>query len=415
MQPVARTKPHFTCCLTLIVWLGGCAAARQFPAPSVVPSARLVEIGADGTDDTAVVPVSYPLAPRNVLVLSGGGMNGAYTAGVLKGWTASGTRPPLDVVTGISTGALIAPFAFLGPAYDAELERLYTSMRQADIYARRLRINALASSEPLQRQIAAGVTDDLLRNIAAVHRQGRRLYVGTTNLDTKRLVVWDLGAIAARNSAESAALFRAVLLASCSIPGLLPPVPINVQIDGQPFTELHVDGGVTASVFLQPAMLGIGPSGERPASDHRLAVRVIVAGKLYPEVTPAEDRLLSISGESINAVLQARMEGDLMQVVLLARYAGADVHLAAVRQDFPVGSSSMSFDTQTMRALFDEGSRGAANGTAWQAELPSVQTLRLRVPRTGTSFATVLEGPAAPPWRPDHLRITTDGNAGVSP
>jgi predicted acylesterase/phospholipase RssA len=380
-----------------------------------VSSARLVEIGADAADDTAVVPVSYPLTPRNVLVLSGGGMNGAYTAGVLKGWTASGTRPPLDVVTGISTGALIAPFAFLGPAYDAELERLYTSMRQADIYARRLRINALASSEPLQRQITASVTDELLHNIAAAHRQGRRLYVGTTNLDTKRLVVWDLGAIAARNSAQSAALFRAVLLASCSIPGLLPPVPINVQIDGRPFTELHVDGGVTASVFLQPAMLGIGPNGERPAEDHRLAVRVIVAGKLYPEAAPAEDRLLSISGESINAVLQARMEGDLTQVVLLTRYAGGEVRLAAVRQDFPIGASSMSFDTQTMRALFDDGYRGAASGTAWQAELPGIETVRLRVPRTGTSFATVLEGPAAPPWRPDQIRIITDGSGDGSP
>jgi len=141
-------------------------------------------------------------------------MNGAYIAGVLKGWTSSGTRPRFDVVTGISTGALIAPFAFLGPEYDAELERLYTSMRRENILRPRLFwLDSVASSEPLEQRIAAGATPDILRRIAEAHRQGRRLYVGTTNLDAKRLVVWDLGGIAARNSEESRVLFQKVLLA----------------------------------------------------------------------------------------------------------------------------------------------------------------------------------------------------------
>jgi predicted acylesterase/phospholipase RssA len=136
-----------------------------------------------------------------VLVLSGGGMNGAYSAGVLKGWTASGARPRFDVVTGISTGALIAPYAFLGSEYDAELERLYTSMRQENVFRPRLLwFDSLVSSEPLEKAIAAGATPEIRQKIAEAHRQGRRLYVGTTNLDTKSLIVWDLGAIAARGT-----------------------------------------------------------------------------------------------------------------------------------------------------------------------------------------------------------------------
>ena len=227
-----RSKHCLRWIVVTIVCVAGCATARQYPAPPLQSLEPLVEIGTRSPQANSVPNVlSGPagwVAPRNVLVLSGGGMDGAYTAGVLKGWTESGTRPPFDVVTGISTGALLAPYAFLGPQYDAESEQLYTSMHRDSIFRPRLLVlDSIVSSEPLQQQIAARATPEILRRIAEVHRQGRRLYVGTTNLDTKRLVVWDMGAIAARDSAESKALFQKVLLASCSIPGLLPPVAIT--------------------------------------------------------------------------------------------------------------------------------------------------------------------------------------------
>jgi hypothetical protein len=334
-----------------------------------------------------------------VLVLSGGGMNGAYTAGVLKGWTASGARPRFDVVTGISTGALIAPFAFLGPEYDAELERLYTSVRRENIFRPRLLcLDSVASSKPLEQLIAAGATPEILREIAEAHRQGRRLYVGTTNLDTKRLVVWDLGAIASRDSEESRALFQKVLLASCSIPALLPPVPIDVQIDGKRYTEIHVDGGVTASVFLQPRMLGIGPNGELPLGAAPCAVHVIVAGKLDPDVVPTKWELLSISTESLGAVLQTRTEGDLAQLFLLTRYAKADFALTGVRKDLVANSDCVSFDPQVMRGLFDEGYRAGKDGTAWQSLPPGLEEQWIAMPRSATRFATVL-GQASLPGR----------------
>jgi predicted acylesterase/phospholipase RssA len=354
------------------------------------------------------------VVPRNVLVLSGGGMNGAYSAGVLNGWTRSGRRPQFDVVTGISTGALIAPFAFLGPEYDAELERLYTSMRREDVYRPRLWFDSVASSEPLERRIAAGATPEILHKIAEAHRQGRRLFVGTTNLDTKTLVVWDLGAIAARDSPESRILFQKVLLASCSVPGLLPPVPIDVEIDGKRFTELHVDGGVTASVFLRPEMVGIGPNGMIASDADRISVSVIVAGKLCPDAVPAKRELLSISGESVTAVLQNKLEGDLTQLFLLARYAKADFKLTGVRQDYVAGSSSMSFDPQVMRTLFDEGFRGGRDGTAWQSTPPGLEMERFAPPRSNTRFATVPGASSPGSWTPEKIRITLDGDNSVN-
>jgi hypothetical protein len=381
-----------------------------------------VPIGCEATGTAAVAdgPRNFgpPTSPRTILVLSGGGMNGAYSAGVLKGWTASGARPQFDVVTGVSTGALIASFAFLGPQYDAELERLYTSMRRENIFRPRLMwLDSLVSSEPLKQQIAAGTTPEILQKIAEAHGQGRRLYVGTTNLDTKRLVVWNMGAIAARNSAESRTLFQEVLLASCSIPGLLPPVPIDVEIDGKRYTELHVDGGVTASVFLQPAMMGIGPNGELPPHAHPVSIDVLIAGKLHQAAAPAKLALFSIAGESMSAVLQAKMESELTELFLLARYAKADFKLAGIRQDYETPGDSMSFDPQVMRGLFDEGYCGGNGGTAWRSMPPALEGAQIPAPRSDTRFASVHGVASSDSWAPDKIRITLDdgGSANTPP
>src|SRR5262249_30336928 len=181
-----------TAALVIAALLAGCVAVRPFPAPNLPTSARLVEVRRPRQGGPGVRPGSSP--PKTVLVLSGGGMNGAYTAGVLKGWTARGDRPTFDVVTGISTGALIAPFAFLGPEFDDALERSYTTLRDNDIFKRRLLVtlpwaDSLADSSPLRRRIDAEITPELLLRIAAAHQAGRRLYVGTTNLDATKLVI----------------------------------------------------------------------------------------------------------------------------------------------------------------------------------------------------------------------------------
>lgn len=396
-----------------IVLLSGCAATRQHPAPPMIPATRLVEI--DNPTTTSISRNSRNHAsmavPRNILILSGGGVNGAYVAGVLKGWTASGTRPQFDVVTGISTGALIATFAFLGPEYDDELEHLYTSMRQEHIFRPRLLwLDSLVSPRPLQQQIASAATPEILQQVALAYRQGRRLYVGTTNLDTKRLVVWDMGAIAARNTLESQTLFREVLLASCSIPGLFPPVPIDIEIDGRRFTELHVDGGITACVFLEPAMIGLGPSTLLVPHANPLSIYTLVAGKLHQNATPTKPGLFSIVGESVNTALQAKLEGELTQLFLLARYTNATYRLAGIPQDYQLTGDTMSFDPKIMRRLFDEGYRGGKAGTTWQSAPPGLDTRQVSTPRTDTRFTTTQESPSSESWTPDKIRITLDNS-----
>jgi predicted acylesterase/phospholipase RssA len=390
-----------------VIWIclaatlgSGCTTPREFPAPNLPRSARLID------EESVVTTLRSDLAaqpggdkPPNVLVLSGGGMNGAFTVGLLQGWTESGARPKFDVVTGISAGALIAPFAFLGPEYDAALGR-NASLQPSDLYHNRplpalAWSDSLADSEPLWRLIETEITPDLLTKVARAHGEGRRLYVGTTNLDTKRSVVWDLGAIAAGNDPRKLDLFRKVLLASASMPGLLPPVAINVEIDGKPYTELHVDGGVSASLFLQPKMLGVGPAGP-PPNTLGGNVYVIVAGKMFPDSFPVQRRLFQVSEESISGLLQAQFEGDILRVYMLTNYAGAHFSLAAVPQDFGAASNSMALDSALMHRLFDIGRQvGRAQGP-WQTAPPTIDPRSHQAPRQGVKLITEIQEPSAP-------------------
>ena len=159
------------------------------------------------------------------LAISGGGENGAYGVGILKGWTAAGTRPEFALVTGISTGALIAPFAFLGPEYDGRLKEAYTSLRTEDIVKMRgglatLRSDAAGDTAPLKAHIAKYVDQEIIDAIAREHRRGRRLFIGTTNLDAIRPVLWNIGMIAASKNPGAGDLIRTVMLASASIPAV---------------------------------------------------------------------------------------------------------------------------------------------------------------------------------------------------
>ena len=208
----------------------------------------------------------------NFLALSGGGGDGAFGAGILCGWTAAGTRPRFKLVTGISTGALIAPFAFLGPEYDARLKEAYTTMSDKDIYTVTSvvtlvlnlgKIEAAASTKPLAELLERLIDENMLRAIAAEHNKGRRLLVGTTQLDAQRLVIWNMGAIAASYHPDALKLFRQVLRASASIPVAFNPVYIKVKAAGQEYDEMHVDGGVKAQVMLYGEAINLFTTGKK--------------------------------------------------------------------------------------------------------------------------------------------------------
>jgi predicted acylesterase/phospholipase RssA len=307
--------------------------------------------------------------PQNILALSGGGSYGAFSAGVLNGWTRTDKRPGFDVVTGVSTGALIAPFAFLGPKYDPDVKKAYTEIRQRDVFALRsvptipFR-DAVASSSGLRRMVEAAVTDEIMAAVAAEHRKGRRLYVGTTQLNTKKAVVWDVGGIALQGGAEARRLVCDVMVASCAIPGVFPPVPIESE-KGRP--ELHVDGGVTATVFVPSQVL---ESARARSGDVAANLYVLVAGKYYPETAPVRPRLVGVLKASGGAMLRANYRKDVANLYLTSKLSGVKFHSLALRQDFGIEETSIDFDQATMNKLYVEGVKAGVDGPVWDVTPP---------------------------------------------
>ena len=336
-----------------------------------------------------------PYGPRyDALVLSGGGMYGSYSCGVLVGWSAAGTRPKFDCVTGVSTGALIATLAFLGPEYDETLRNFAITLSADKVYRTRrphsiIWSNSVASSEPLEHLINDSCDANLLRAVAKVHAEGRRLFVGTTNLDARRLVVWDMGEIATRGDAEALTLFRKILLASCSIPGFLPPVTFDVEVDGRKYTELHVDGGASASLFLRLPELQIDKAIEsrrRPLAGSNLYI--IVAGKLYADSECVRPRVVSIAGSSLTSLLYSQARGDLYRLFTGALVTGIKYQMTAVPQDFAVNPDSTTFDLTEMRRLYDEGYRIGSSPNPWRNTPPGPEDAEQSVPRAGLKFTT---------------------------
>lgn len=320
-----------------------------------------------------------PFPRKSVLVISGGGSYGAYPAGVLVGWTASGTRPEFDVVTGISTGALIGAFAFLGPSEDCELQRLYTTLRNEDVYTRHRLLPSLlsesfADTTPLRRLIERLATEDRLQRIAAEHQKGRRFYVGTTDLDARRAIVWDMGAIASRGTPESRELFCNVLLASAAIPGLFPPVKIPVTVDGHRYVERHIDGGTTSSMFFAPPWVPHAEREKLPAGWlHGSDIYILVAGKLYPDPTRVKSRSIAIAGNAVSTVLYDQTRSDLHKLFLLSTMTGMSWNVSVIPADLDSPLESSSFDPVEMTRLFEAGFQWSAGGPKWRITPPGYE------------------------------------------
>jgi hypothetical protein len=297
-----------------------------------------------------------------VLALSGGSDKGAYDAGLLNGWTKRGDRPSFDIVTGVSTGALIAPFAFLGPEEDATLTAIYTGISGRDVYKQRvlrgvLGGESLLDSAPLADLIARYATPALIERVAAEHRRGRRLLVMTANLDAQRGVIWDMGAIASSGSPRRLGLFRQVLLASASIPAAFPPVRIEVTANGRIFEEMHVDGGTVAGFFVLPRSVMATTPPDAPSHG---GIYVIYNGRFRPEFKVVSPRTFSIASRALYTVLA---EVDRTSVEALRAYAQdrrIDFVLCAVEEETPAKQPPL-FDTAYMRGLYAVGRDEAAS------------------------------------------------------
>jgi hypothetical protein len=316
-----------------------------------------------------------PMPPAHFLAISGGGDAGAFGAGVLLGWTDLGTRPEFKIVTGVSTGGLIAPFAYLGPKYDHVLRYVYTSISPKDVYKSRGIIAAftsdgLADNRPLWGLIAKYITPEFLAEVAREHEKGRFLLIGTTNLDARRPVVWNMGAIASSKDPRAIDLFRDIMLASAAIPGAFSPVMIDVELDGKRYQEMHVDGGAIAQLFLYPPSLSdtVRSTGQRVETRERHAYIIRNSG-FGPEWAATERRTMSILGRAINSMLQMQGIGDIYRVYGTTQKDGVDFNLAFIGTDFREPHKE-EFDTEYMRKLFDYGYQLSVKGYPWQKSPP---------------------------------------------
>ncbi len=359
--------------IVVLLWaFGGCALTRN-----PVPIAQISQAKVVGMPNIRCWEFEYnPRLDQNAvsdsdcsfLALSGGGANGAFGAGFLCGWSAAGTRPNFRIVTGISTGSLIAPAVFAGAKYDETLKNFYTTVETKDVLDVKgllalLRGESYAASKPLADMIAKAVDEEVLKRIAEEHTKGRRLYIGTTNLDAGRLMIWDMGAIASSGSPDALALFRKVMLASSSIPGALPPVFFNVEADGKVYDEMHVDGGVVTEVF------GYGDIFENPAVSDKLIsktchIYVIRNGKLAVEPKQIPRKSLKIIGRSIDTLMKAHSWADIFRLYFVAQRNKVDFNYVSIPDNY-ISSGKEMFDEKEMNQLFNLGFDMAKSGYKW--------------------------------------------------
>lgn len=314
----------------------------------------------------------------DALALSGGGQDGAFGAGLLCGWTKAGNRPTFKLVTGISTGALMAPFVFLGPAYDDKLKYVYTNVTDKDIYkpysiltillsfAHITSVPSLADNQPLAKLLERLVDERMLRAVAAGHRKGRRLLIGTSEMYSQRLVIWDMGAIANSHSREALPLFRKIMLASSALPATFPPQMFKVVADGKSYDEMHVDGGVEVQVMLfENAIIPFSKQGNELKGQRRTRRLYIIRNQsVDPKWDDVKPQLKFIAISSIDSLIKSQSIGDLYRLYTYATRDNFEYNLAYVPKDFKATQSSM-FDKTYMNKLFNVGYRLGKAGYPW--------------------------------------------------
>ncbi len=340
--------------------------AVRFPADAVSPWRKLVA--------TAAAAAKARHARTAILALSGGGEDGAFGAGFLVGLDGSGRRPDYAIVTGVSSGALMAPFVFLGPAHDATLKSLFTDGYAAALGKDPSVVDALVgdsliSDDRLGDLVSRFVTRELLDAIAAEHRKGRRLVVVTTDLDSETSMAWDMGAIASDPAPRALDLFRDVLAASATVPALFRPRLIEVTDGRRSFKEMHVDGGVKRQLYAGPDGVVHG-KGLAPGIDD---VYLVLNNRIDPGLRVTTDTTFGVGGRAVTALL--KQEG-VENVLAASDYAirnGAAFHLAAIAPYVPVkaaGDGRDAFDTNRMRRMYRHGDSLGRSPAPWAAVPP---------------------------------------------
>lgn len=349
------------------------------------------------------VGADFPPRPVQFLAISGGGSDGAFGAGILVGWSTAGTRPEFNVVTGVSTGALTAPFAFLGPAYDEKLRRVYTTVVSRDIFRSRglvaaLFDDALFDTTPLRRLMESLIDEEMMHDIAREYARGRLLLIGTTNLDADRGVIWNIGAIAASGDPKALSLIHDVLMASSAIPAGFPPVMIDVEALGQRYQEMHVDGGTKSQVFLYPPSLNLLTDVVQDHAPRDRVAYIIRNARFHPHWEQVQRRTLAVARRSISALIATQGIGDLYQIYLITRRDGVAFNLAYIPDTFTERTDA-HFDPVYMTKLFELGYNASiqSGGFPWSKVPPGwVDAMEGTLPTDPTTPAPTPPVPPAP-------------------
>lgn len=381
LQPVAL---RFTLSLAVLVAVSlmvtGCASLpRTSYAAGDAAQARVLDL-ADlrrYADEPAwrfqsLRSQAAPRGPLTYLALSGGGADGAYGAGVLSGWSETGTRPSFSLVSGVSTGALIAPFAFLGPRYDQTLREVYTSGVAETLLESPNPFNAIFGSglfgnKNLRGLVARYIDAKFVAEVAAEHAKGRRLLIVTTNIDSQRTAIWDMGRIASLRTTESLNLFRDVVTASASLPVVFPPILINAEANGRQFQEMHIDGGVTAPVLTLPEAYLLRNASM--VKGERLQLYILINNKVDREFQLTDNKTVDIAGRSSSTMVKGLTRSTIASTYEFARRSKLGFNLSYIGGERP--TSPPGFETAYMRDLFQYGYDKARSNHAWSHAPPA--------------------------------------------
>src|ERR1700731_4039950 len=371
--------------LIVMVTLAGCSSLPRTPyTASDAASSRVLDANElrRYADEPASIfrketHVSVRAGALSYLALSGGGADGAYGAGVLNGWTAAGTRPQFTVVSGVSTGGLIAPFAFIGPAYDGTLREVYTSGIAESLLDAPSILNALFGSglfgnSRLRELVARYVDQNMLAAIAEEHAKGRDLLIVTTDLDTQRTAVWDMGRIAEIRTPQALSLFRDVVAASASIPVFFPPIMIDAEANGNHFQEMHADGGVTAPVLTLPEAFILRNGAI--ARGLRMNIYILVNDKVERDFRLVPNSTIEIAARTSASVTKTQIRSVFFETYHAPRRNNFGFNLTYIARDFPSPGSS-GFETGYMRSLYQYGFDKAKTGDFWAKAPPSDDSL----------------------------------------
>jgi patatin-like phospholipase len=377
---ISLTKIHII--FAFIIFTTACSTAPERELSSVIPSYVMLPNGdkplSPGTKSIVQQELHNALVervitknkPLQVLQLSGGGQNGAFGAGFLKGWSEAGTRPEFDIVTGVSTGTLISTFAFLGtPEDDAQLHEIWTGITKDNIYIDggigRLLTggDSLYDSKPLKALLKRVITKDVIDRVAAEYDKGRRLLVSTTNLDYEQTWVWDLTALAKHGGEEALEIYIKALIASASPPILFPPVEIK--------GSLFADGGTKHNLLL------VGLTGNKESLYQNMAddynkdrslgnIYTILHHKAHHQREPVREDIKQLIARSSGIMLSTSTGDTILRSYFITKLQGANFNLVHIPDDLEIDQNVLEFNPETMLRMYESGRAIAKAPQPWK-------------------------------------------------